>query len=73
MLKRTVRKGPNCLQSQWLKTSKLCEAFRLAQQQCVETFLNGFPWLSSCIQALHHQMQCKASDAVVKSTPPLDT
>ncbi|CAI9612310.1 unnamed protein product [Staurois parvus] len=26
---------------------------------------NGFPWLSSCIQALHHQVQCKALDAVV--------
>ncbi|CAI9544552.1 unnamed protein product [Staurois parvus] len=26
---------------------------------------NGFPWPSSCIQALHHQVQCKASDAVV--------
>ncbi|CAI9576255.1 unnamed protein product, partial [Staurois parvus] len=25
----------------------------------------GFRWLSSCIQALHHQVQCKASDAVV--------
>lgn len=26
-----------------------------------------------CIQALHHQVQCKASDAVVWSTPPLDS
>ncbi|CAI9590346.1 unnamed protein product [Staurois parvus] len=25
----------------------------------------GFPWLSSCIQALHHQVQYKASHAVV--------
>ncbi|KAL0166220.1 hypothetical protein M9458_038064, partial [Cirrhinus mrigala] len=24
---------------------------------------NGFPWPSSCIQAIHHQVQCKASDA----------
>ncbi|CAI9535491.1 unnamed protein product, partial [Staurois parvus] len=23
---------------------------------------NGFPWLSSCIQALHHQGQCKVSE-----------
>ncbi|CAI9560083.1 unnamed protein product, partial [Staurois parvus] len=26
---------------------------------------NGCPWLSSCIQALHHQVQYKALDAVV--------
>ncbi|CAI9613333.1 unnamed protein product, partial [Staurois parvus] len=26
---------------------------------------NCFPWPSSCIQALHHQVQCKALDAVV--------
>ncbi|CAI9566577.1 unnamed protein product [Staurois parvus] len=26
---------------------------------------NGLPWPSSCIQALHHQMQCKVLDAVV--------
>ncbi|CAI9559531.1 unnamed protein product [Staurois parvus] len=26
---------------------------------------NGFPWPSSCIQALHHHVQCKASDAGV--------
>ena len=26
---------------------------------------NGFPWPSSCIQAIHHQVQCKAWDAVV--------
>ncbi|CAI9599251.1 unnamed protein product, partial [Staurois parvus] len=26
---------------------------------------NGFPWASSCTQALHHQVQCKASDVVV--------
>uniref|UniRef100_A0A667XWL9 Nucleobindin 2 n=1 Tax=Myripristis murdjan TaxID=586833 RepID=A0A667XWL9_9TELE len=26
---------------------------------------NGFPWPSSCIQALHHQVQCKVSDAAV--------
>ncbi|CAI9608621.1 unnamed protein product [Staurois parvus] len=25
----------------------------------------GFPWPSSCIQALHYQVQCKASDTVV--------
>ncbi|CAI9544600.1 unnamed protein product, partial [Staurois parvus] len=25
----------------------------------------GFPWPSSCIQAFHHQVQCKATDAVV--------
>ncbi|CAI9616114.1 unnamed protein product [Staurois parvus] len=26
---------------------------------------NGFPWPSSCIQGLYHQVQCKALDAVV--------
>ncbi|CAI9537880.1 unnamed protein product [Staurois parvus] len=26
---------------------------------------NGFPWPSSCIQALYCQLQCKESDAVV--------
>ncbi|CAI9534278.1 unnamed protein product [Staurois parvus] len=26
---------------------------------------NGFPWPSSCIQVLHHQVQCKAFDAVM--------
>ncbi|CAI9564823.1 unnamed protein product [Staurois parvus] len=25
---------------------------------------NGFPWLNSCIQVLHHQVQCKESYAV---------
>ncbi|CAI9610390.1 unnamed protein product, partial [Staurois parvus] len=32
---------------------------------------NGFPWPNSCLQALHHQVQCKASDAVAVM-PPLD-
>ncbi|CAI9622588.1 unnamed protein product, partial [Staurois parvus] len=32
----------NCLQNQKVKTSKLCVAFRLAQQQCVESFME---WL----------------------------
>ncbi|CAI9575474.1 unnamed protein product [Staurois parvus] len=26
---------------------------------------NRFPWQSSCIVVLHHQVQCKALDAVV--------
>ncbi|CAI9552348.1 unnamed protein product [Staurois parvus] len=26
---------------------------------------NGFPWPSSCIQALHHQVQHKVTDAVL--------
>ncbi|CAI9595209.1 unnamed protein product [Staurois parvus] len=26
---------------------------------------NGFPWPSSCTQALYHQVQCKTLDAVV--------
>ncbi|CAI9561259.1 unnamed protein product [Staurois parvus] len=26
---------------------------------------NRFPWPSSCIQAIYHQVQCKASDAMV--------
>ncbi|CAI9610194.1 unnamed protein product [Staurois parvus] len=26
---------------------------------------NGFPHPNSCIQALHHEVQCKVSDAVV--------
>ncbi|CAI9595116.1 unnamed protein product [Staurois parvus] len=25
----------------------------------------GFPWPSSCIQAFHHQVQCKVSDVMV--------
>ncbi|CAI9608715.1 unnamed protein product [Staurois parvus] len=25
---------------------------------------NGFPWPISCMQALHHQVQCKASEVV---------
>ncbi|CAI9562305.1 unnamed protein product, partial [Staurois parvus] len=25
---------------------------------------NGFPWPSSCIQALHHQVQCKTLNTV---------
>ncbi|CAI9552886.1 unnamed protein product, partial [Staurois parvus] len=29
------------------------------------TSWNGFPWPNSCIQALHHQVHCKALDAVV--------
>ncbi|CAI9547233.1 unnamed protein product [Staurois parvus] len=28
---------------------------------------NGFPWPSSCIQTLHHQVQCKVLDAVVST------
>ncbi|CAI9600240.1 unnamed protein product, partial [Staurois parvus] len=37
----------NCLQSQWLKTSKLHVAFRLAQQQCIESFMK---WVSMAEQ-----------------------
>ncbi|CAI9584275.1 unnamed protein product, partial [Staurois parvus] len=58
MLKRTVRRS--CQLSaesiaKYLQTS--CGLQRASW--------NGFPWPSSCNQALHHQVQCKASDAVV--------
>ncbi|CAI9595479.1 unnamed protein product, partial [Staurois parvus] len=50
MLKCAVHRSHHCLQSQYLKTSKLHVAFRLASW-------SGFP---SCIQVLHHQLTCKA-------------
>lgn len=65
MLKRIVHIGRRLsAESKATNTSKL-SAFRLAQEQCVGASWNGFPWLSSCIQTLHHQVQCKALDAVV--------
>ncbi|CAI9601581.1 unnamed protein product, partial [Staurois parvus] len=39
MLNHTVCRVSNCLQSQYLMSFKLCVAFRLAQQQCVESFM----------------------------------
>ncbi|CAI9568834.1 unnamed protein product [Staurois parvus] len=55
MLKHTVCRSRQLSAKSIDKVSKLHVAYRLAQQQCVESF----------IQALHHQVQCKASDAVV--------
>lgn len=36
-----------------------------------EAFWNGFPWVSSCMQTLQHQVQCQVSDKVVQTTLPL--
>lgn len=39
-------------------------AFRLAQEQSVETFMEWvfFLWLNSLIQVLHYQMQCRIKE-----------
>ncbi|CAI9618033.1 unnamed protein product [Staurois parvus] len=59
MLKRTVCSSHQLSAESIAKDLQTsCVAFRRASW-------NGFPWLSSCIQALHHQVQCKGSDAVV--------
>ncbi|CAI9607827.1 unnamed protein product [Staurois parvus] len=52
----------NCLQSIAKDLQTLCG---LQISTTTRVSWNGFPWPSSCIHALHHQVQCKASDAVV--------
>lgn len=42
--------------------SKPRVAFRLAQEQRAESFMNGFPRPSSCVNALHYRV---VSDTVV--------
>ncbi|CAI9584656.1 unnamed protein product, partial [Staurois parvus] len=58
MLKRTVRRS--CQLSAESIAKDLQPSFGLQISSW-----NGFPWPSSYIQALHHQVQCKPSDAVV--------
>ena len=58
MPRSIVRRG-------WQPSSKLHVALALAQEQCVESLMDGFPWPSSCIQALRHNVLCKASYAVL--------
>jgi len=52
----------NFLQSQSLQTSKLHVAFKLAQEQCVESFME---WVSMAEQLHLSEVQCRASNAVV--------
>ncbi|CAI9618321.1 unnamed protein product [Staurois parvus] len=58
MLKHTV------CRSRQLSAESIAKVF---QTSCglQRSSWNGFPWPSSCIQALHHQVQCKALDVVV--------
>ncbi|CAI9573491.1 unnamed protein product, partial [Staurois parvus] len=58
MLKRTV------LRSRQLSAESIAKDF---QTLCglQRASWNGFPWSSNCSDALHHQVQCKASDVVV--------
>ncbi|CAI9585322.1 unnamed protein product [Staurois parvus] len=58
MLKRTVRRSRQLSTESIAKDLRTLCGFQRASW-------NGFPWLSSCIQALYHQVQCKVSDAVV--------
>lgn len=56
----------NFLQNESLHTCKLHVVFTLAQEQGVERVSwNGFPWLTSCIQAIPQKVQCEVLDAVV--------
>ncbi|CAI9557792.1 unnamed protein product [Staurois parvus] len=57
MLKRTVRRSHQLSAESIAKDLQTSCGLQRASW-------NGFPWMSSCIQALHHQAQCKASDAL---------
>ncbi|CAI9575793.1 unnamed protein product [Staurois parvus] len=66
MLKRTVRRSRQLsIESiaKDLQTSCGLQISRTIVQR--EHHQNGFSWPSSCIQALHHQVQCKVPDAVM--------
>ncbi|CAI9536173.1 unnamed protein product, partial [Staurois parvus] len=62
-------------QGQCMLTSTVCRSRQLSAESiakdlqtscCLQRALwNGFSWLSSCIQALHHQVKCKVLDAVL--------
>ncbi|CAI9550250.1 unnamed protein product, partial [Staurois parvus] len=74
MLKRTqCAEVANCLQSEYLKTSKLHLAFRLAQQQCAETFKE---WVSMA-EPLHPSLTSPSAMQSVRcsgvSMSPLDS
>lgn len=64
VLRDILCQDPYFIKIKQLQTSKLQLAFRLAGKQGTQHFMEGFPWLNSYIQALHHQAECKASDAV---------
>ncbi|CAI9594041.1 unnamed protein product, partial [Staurois parvus] len=58
MLKRTVRRSHQLSAESIAKDLQTWCGLQRASW-------NGFPWPSSCIQAFHHQVQCKTLDAMV--------
>ncbi|CAI9559563.1 unnamed protein product [Staurois parvus] len=69
MLKRTVRRSHQLSAESIAKDLQTSCVLQISTTERRELHGMGF----SCIPALRHQMQCKASDAEVKSTPPLDS
>ncbi|CAI9580819.1 unnamed protein product [Staurois parvus] len=66
MLKRTVRRSRQLSAESIAKDLQTWCVLQISTTT-VSRELHGmdFLWPSSCIQALHHQVQCKAPDAVV--------
>ncbi|CAI9533126.1 unnamed protein product, partial [Staurois parvus] len=64
MLKRTVRRSYQLSAESIAKDLQTWCGLQMSPTVRRE---QGFPppWPSSCIQAFHHQVQCKASDALV--------
>ncbi|CAI9550260.1 unnamed protein product [Staurois parvus] len=65
MLKRTVRRSRQMSAESIAKDLQTWCGLQMSTTTVRRDSWNGFPWPSSCIQALHHQVQCKALDAVV--------
>ncbi|CAI9597884.1 unnamed protein product, partial [Staurois parvus] len=66
MLKRTVRRSHQLSAESIAKDLQTWCGLQMSPTTVRrELHGMGFPWPSSCIQAFHHQVQCKASDAVV--------
>ncbi|CAI9587093.1 unnamed protein product [Staurois parvus] len=58
MLKRTVRR-----RSHQLSAESIAKDLQTSCGLQRASWNGGFPWPSSCFQALHHQVPCKVSDA----------
>ncbi|CAI9602174.1 unnamed protein product [Staurois parvus] len=63
MLKRTVRRCCQLSAESIAKNLQTLCGLQISTTSRVSW--NGFPWPSSCIQALHHQVHCKPLHAVV--------
>ncbi|CAI9610089.1 unnamed protein product, partial [Staurois parvus] len=64
MLKRTMLRSCQLSAESIAKDLQTSCGLQISTTTVRRASWNGFPWQSSCIQALHHQVQCKVSDAV---------